>query len=143
MGIITLVSYIVAREGYMFQFRGGSPECANCRFRKVCIDKLKVGHVYRVVRVLNIKNKCPLNEYVVTVEVEEAAVNACILKKYAIESMIVPYSKIECDRRDCEYYKLCRPDLLPDRAKVKVVKVFERIKCPKGLPLVKASLLVT
>ena len=127
----------------MFQFKGGSPECSNCRFRKVCIDKLKVGHVYRVTRVLNIKNKCPLNEYVVTVEVEEAPVDACILKRYAIESMIVPYSKIECDRRNCKYYKFCRPDLLPDKAKVKVMKVISGVKCPKGIPLVLASLLVT
>jgi len=140
---ITLVSYIVAKEGYTFQFKGGSPECMNCRFRQVCIDKLKVGHVYRVIKVMNIKNKCPVNEYVITVEVTEVAVDACIPKKYAIESMIVPYSKIQCGKKDCRYYRLCRPELLPDRARVKVTKVFnDKIKCPRGLSLLKSSVLV-
>ncbi len=143
MGIITLVSYIVAREGYTFQFKGGSPECINCKFRRVCIDKLKVGHVYRIIRVLNIKNRCPINEYVITVEVEETAVDACIPKRYAIESMIVSYSKIECSKKDCKYYRFCRPDLLPNKAKVKIVKVIERVECPRGFSLVKSLVLVT
>ncbi len=141
-GTITLVSYLVAREGYTFLFTGPSPECMNCRFRKVCVDKLREGHTYRVVRVLGIKNRCPINKYVITVAVEEVAVPAAIPKRYGVEGMIFRYRKIDCNNTECEFFKLCRPDLLPDEGKVKVVSVGERLKCPRGESLVKAEIMV-
>ncbi len=141
-GTITLVSYLVAREGYTFLFTEPSPECMNCRFKKVCVDKLRKGHTYRVVRVLGIKNRCPINKYVITVAVEEVAVTAAIPKRYAVEGMIFRYRKVDCSNARCEFFKLCRPDLLPDESKVKVVSVGERLKCPRGASLVKAEIIV-
>ncbi len=141
---ITLISYLVARVGYTFMFTGPSPECLNCRFRKVCVDKLRKGHTYRVVKVLGIKNKCPINKYVVTVAVEETAVPAAIPKRYGVEGLIFNYMKIKCERTACQNYKLCRPSLLPEQARVKVTKVYStcRLSCLKGLSLIKADLMV-
>ena len=142
MGIITLVSYIAAVEGYTFFFTGGSEECRKCRLRKVCIDKLRKGHVYRVTKVMNIRNQCPINKWVVTVEVEEVPVRAAIPKKYGVEGLIFHYRKIPCGR-NCPNKEVCSPQLLPDEAKVKVIKVYSRIKCRNvSEPLVAADVLV-
>lgn len=142
MGTITLVSSLVAREGYVFQFTGPAPECADCPFRKVCVDKLKPGHVYRVVRVLGIKNKCRLTGSVTTVEVEEAPVKTAIPSRLAVEGMVIRYNKVQCDKRDCPYYSICRQKLLPETAKVKIVGVGKKINCPKGLRLREVDVLV-
>ncbi|RLG85077.1 MAG: hypothetical protein DRO18_06345 [Thermoprotei archaeon] len=138
MGIITLVSYLVAKEGYTFAFTGATPQCSKCRFKRVCVDKLRPGHVYRIVRVLNIRNRCPVNEYVVTVEVEEALIEASIPKRLAVEGMIIDYRKVGCNMLKCKFSSICKPKLLPSTCKVKVVKVHGKLKCPKGLTLVKA-----
>ncbi len=142
MGIITLVSYIAAREGYTFLHRGGGKECETCRFRKVCIDKLKKGHVYRVTKVLGIRNPCPINGWVVTVEVEEIPVRAAIPKKYAVEGLTFNYVKPKCSP-SCNNRKKCSPELLPSKAKVKVVKVYDKIECD-GVkePLIEADILI-
>ena len=142
MSIITLVSYIAARKGYVFRFEEAPKECLNCRFRTVCVDKLKKGHVYKVTKVFNIRNRCPLNEYVITVEVEEISVDASLPKKLAIEGMIVKYAKIDCQKKECPHYSICRPKLLPDVAKVRVEKVKGKINCPLNYSLVEASLKV-
>ncbi len=141
---ITLVSHIVAKVGYTFLFNGPSPQCINCRFRRVCVDKLRVGHTYRVVRVLGITNKCPINKYVVTVAVEEVPVAAAIPKRYGVEGLIFRYRKVDCSNRNCPNYGLCRPELLPNEGKVRVVKVYRgsKLKCARGLSLVKADILV-
>ncbi len=142
MGIITLVSYIAAVEGYTFLFTGGSKECEKCRFRKVCIDKLRKGHVYRVTKVFNIRNRCPINKWVVTVEVEEVPVKAAIPKKYGVEGLIFHYRKIVCKPK-CPNKSICSPQLLPEEVKVKVVKVSGKILCGSvAEPLVIADLLV-
>ena len=138
-----MVGHLVAREGYTFLFTGGSEECSNCRLRKVCVDKLKIGHVYRVTKVLGIRNKCPINEYVITVEVDEASVVAAIPKKYAVEGLTVRYVKINCDAVRCPEREVCAPSLLPKEAKVKVVKVLGKVDCGKTKEsMVKAEVLV-
>lgn len=142
MGIVTLVSSLVAREGYVFQFSGPAPECEGCPFRKVCVDKLKPGHVYRVVKVLGIKNKCRLTGSVTTVEVEESPVKAAVPSRLAVEGMVIRFSKVQCDRRDCLYYGICRQKLLPEAGKVKIVGVGKKIRCPRGLRLREADVLV-
>ena len=128
MGIITLVSHIVARKGYTFLFTGGTDVCKNCRLRKVCIDKLKPGHLYKVKRVLGIKNRCPLNEWVVTVEIEEVPIRVAIPKRYAVEGLTFLYRKLECDS-NCKNKEICSPKYLPKKAKVKVVKIYSNIEC--------------
>jgi len=142
MRIITLVSYIAAVKGYTFLFTGGGEECKNCRLRKVCIDKLKKWHVYRVTKVLNVRNRCPINKWVVTVEVEEVPVRAAIPKKYGVEGLIFQYKKVRCEP-NCPNKDVCSPPTLPGTAKVKVLKVYNKIRCGRtSEPLVSADIMV-
>jgi len=129
LGVITLVSYVAAKEGYTFVASRPGEECVNCRFKSVCVDKLKPNHVYRVVKVMNIKNPCKINEYVVTVEVEEIPVEVVIPKKYAVEGLKFKYRKVFCDSK-CRLKSLCDTQLITDGAIVKVVEVGERVDCP-------------
>lgn len=133
--MITLVSYLTAKEGFKFVFTGPSTECLNCRFNYVCNGKLKVGQVYEVVKVHNIRNKCPINEYVTTVEVREADVDLAVGKKVAIEGMTLNYSKMSCERVKCGNYPKCVPDLIVKPVKVKVVRILGSVNCPKKLEL--------
>jgi len=142
VGYITLISYLTAKKGYTFVFSGPAPECMNCRFRKVCIDKLKKGHVYKVVKVLGVKNRCPVNQYVVTVEVEEATIEAAVPTKLAIEGMIINYSKIKCDINKCVNYSVCNPRYLPGSGKVKIVKILGRLQCPKNISLTRVHVVM-
>jgi len=135
MGIITLISYLTARKGYRFVFTEPATECLNCRFRRVCVDKLKLGHVYEVTKVYNIRNKCPINEYVVTVEVEESPVEVAIDRRLAVEGMVVNYVRRNCDKVDCSNYPYCVPKLVPKSVKVKIESVLRHIECPKDLKL--------
>ncbi len=144
MSIITLVSYLVAREGHVFVFSGGGPECESCRFRKVCIDRLRKGHVYRIVKVLNIRNRCPINKYVITVEVEEEPIEVLIPANLAVEGMTITFERRNCDINKCPYYTLCNPRLLPrDRCKVKILKILEKVNCGKGYSLRKAKVVLS
>ncbi len=133
--MITLISYLTAKEGFKFVFTGPSPECLNCRFNYVCNGKLKVGQVYEVVKVHNIRNRCPINEYVTTVEVKEATVDLALSRKVAVEGMTLTYVKMVCERTKCGNYPRCVPELIVMPVKVKVLKVLGSVDCPKKLEL--------
>ncbi len=140
MGIITLVSHLVARVGYEFLFSGLPAECSECRLRNACGGRLREGRIYRIVNVLGIKNVCRLNDYVVTVEVEEVPFTASIPKSKAIEGLTFRYKRVNCNNRDCRYYAACVGNGVPENSKVKVVGIKERIRCPLNHSLVLASL---
>ncbi len=133
--MITLISYITAREGFRFVFTGPSKECLGCRFRRVCVDKLKVGQIYEVTKVYGILNKCPINEYVVTVDVKEAEIEVAMSRRTVIEGAIVNYSKMSCDNVKCPNHSRCSSNLVIKPLKVKIVKVLGNVTCPKNLEL--------
>lgn len=133
--MITLIGYLTAREGFKFVFTGPSTECTNCRFNYVCNGKLRVGQVYEVVKVYGIRNKCPINEYVTTVEVREATVDLALSSKLVVEGMTLTYVKMVCDRVRCSNYLKCVPELIIRPVKIKVVRVLGRVDCPKKLEL--------
>lgn len=133
--MITLISYITAKEGFRFVFTGPSEECLGCRFRRVCVDKLKVGQIYEVKKVYGILNKCPINEYVVTVDVSEAEIEVAMSRKAVIEGAIVSYNKIPCDNVKCPNYSRCSSNLVIKPLKVKIVKVLGNVICPRSLEL--------
>ncbi len=139
--LITLVSYLVAKKGHRFVFTGAPDECKSCRFYTVCVGRLRPGHAYEVVEVLGIKNRCPVNEYVITVKVREVPIEVAIPTRLAVEGMTVTYEKIECNE-DCPHKELCKSKYLPSRCRVKIVKVKEKINCAKGLSLTKAEVLL-
>lgn len=133
--MITLVSHITAKEGFKFVFTGPLTECLSCRLKPVCVDKLKLGQVYEVVKVYNIVNKCPINDYVVTVDVKEAEFEVALNRRMAIEGIVVTYSKLTCDKVWCSNYKRCVSNLIVRPVKVKVIKVAGNVQCPRGLGL--------
>jgi uncharacterized protein (UPF0179 family) len=133
--IITLISYLTAKEGFKFVFTGPTPECLKCRFNYVCNGKLKVGQIYEVVKVYGIRNKCPINEFVETVEVREASIEVAVSRKVAIEDMIISYNKVKCDLSNCSNYSSCVPQLIVRPVKLKVLKVLNSVNCPKKLEL--------
>jgi len=135
MGIITLISYLTARKGYKFVFTKPATECLNCRLKAVCVDKLKVGHIYEVTKVYEIRNKCPINEYVVTVEVEESPIDIAIDRKLAVDGMVINYRRRGCDKLDCSNYPYCVPKLVTEPVKAKVEGILREIECPKDLKL--------
>jgi len=137
---ITLISKTSARIGYKFIHEGGTKECIKCPLKKVCIDNLRVGRIYEVIKIRGKEHSCLVHEdKVVIVEVREAAIEAAIENRIAIEGVIIRYRPIECDKM-CIYRTLCQPRGLEEGDRVKIKKIEENINCPMGLNLVKASL---
>ncbi|MEM4519800.1 MAG: UPF0179 family protein [Sulfolobales archaeon] len=133
--MITLISYLTAREGFKFVYAGPSSECLTCRFNYVCNSKLKVGQIYEVVKVYNIRNKCPINEYVTTVEVKEATLDLAVSRKVSVEGMTLNYVKIVCERIKCSNHPKCVPELIIKPVKIKILKVLNNVDCPKNFEL--------
>jgi len=136
---VTLLSSKIARKGYVFIHEGGAEECEKCPFRKVCIESLENGRVYEVVKVRDKKHYCKLTEgEVVVVEVKPAKIDVAIEAKKAIEGIIVSYRLKRCEEK-CPNIVYCIPIGLKEGDRIKILKIFESLKCPKGEKLVKCS----
>ncbi|MEM1622893.1 MAG: UPF0179 family protein [Sulfolobales archaeon] len=141
MIVKTLVSRYVAKEGYKFLFSGPMTECLSCRFKYACVDNLREGVAYEVVKVYRVINKCPVLGEVVTVDVKPAEVDVALDPKAAIEGAVVTYTHQNCGA-PCRYGELCRNPLVRSKTKVKVVSVGGRITCRTNKNLVKATVIV-
>ncbi len=140
MGIVALVPKAVAKEGTSFVAHGTLPSCENCILRDKCVEKLKAGNVYKVLRVLgSIEHPCPIHGSVIACEVEEIGTEIVIEKRKAFDGAIIKYEPIRCPLRPCEYWQLCtgKRAKLRRGMKVKIVKIGEDVACPRGLSLVK------
>lgn len=129
MPTITLVNHLVARKGYAFVHGKPSEECLNCKFKVVCIDKLRENHLYEVIRVLDIKNPCKLYDYVTTVEVEEKPITLVIPKRLALEGLKFTYKPINCSERECPNYNICNAPYVKGSLPVVVINVGSRVEC--------------
>jgi len=137
---VTLVDTHSAKEGYTFIHYGAAEECRECRLRKVCVENLESGRRYRIICVREQKHTCALYGEVVVVEVEEAEVEACLEKRVALIGATLSFSPIECDRVLCENYIYCVPEGLSAGDRVVVSQTGERLRCARGLALVKVAL---
>ncbi|MCC6033641.1 MAG: UPF0179 family protein [Desulfurococcaceae archaeon] len=129
MPIITLINHLVAKEGFRFIQGQPSEECLKCRLKPVCLDKLKLNHLYEVVKVTNIKNPCRLYGYVTTVEVEERPITLVVPKRLALEGLKFTRKSIECNEVKCPYRSYCNIEYLKDNAPIKIVRVMDRVNC--------------
>lgn len=129
MPTITLVNHLVARKGYAFIHGKPSEECLNCKFKAVCLDKLKEGHLYEVIRILDVKNPCKLYGYVTTVEVEEKPITLVIPKRLALEGLKFTYIPINCSERKCPNFNLCNTPYVKGSLPVVVTSVGNRVEC--------------
>ncbi len=140
--IITLVPKTFARKGYRFVFEGKvDSECKKCSLFNVCIKNLEPGRIYEIVNIRNKKHKCKIYESeVLVVEVVEADVEAFIKTSMAVEGAIISYNPVNCNEYLCPNFKLCKPLGLKQGDKCKIIKVFEKLKCSKGISLTRVLL---
>ncbi len=136
----TLISKYAAKEGYRFLYSGRMEECLGCRFRHACVDNLKEGVAYEVVKVYGIVNRCPALGEVVTVDVKPAEVSVALDPRAAVEGVLVTYTHRECGI-PCQFSELCRNPLVRSGTKVKVLSVGGRVSCRAGKSLVAAIVL--
>ena len=138
-----MVTRAQARPGRVFRVIV-NPRCLNCRVYSVCAGSLRPGGRYRVLRVRRVAHFCPiLRDRMVVVEVEELPLRAAVSSKVAVEGVTIQYRRVECNNKRCVYYVYCVANPFREGERVRVVKVVERIPCPKSLPLVLVELLPT
>ena len=105
------------------------------------MDKLLPGRIYRVVRVRPRRIECPVHEGgAVVVEVVLDEVEALVDSRKAVEGAVIAFSPLYCGNEECLYRDLCQPLGLFEGDRCKVVRVGEKVECPRGYPLVKVVL---
>jgi len=133
--IITLLPENMARKGVIFVSGEAGPECTRCKLRRVCIENLKPGHVYRVVRARRMTHKCPIYGTVRVVEVEEAEFEVAVEPRLAMPGAIIKYRPIKCPFKLCPHYRSCSPEFIRGEIRVKILEVRGSLECPRGLRL--------
>jgi len=140
--IITLVGSRQAKVGFVFLHEGAAKTCEDCRYRRVCIDNLTPGQIYKIVKLRDKSLPCPLHdENVRVVEVQQAEIEAAIESRLAFPDGIITFKPQNCDRDNCPNRHLCLPSLLGGAVRCKVVEVKQPIDCPLSRSLVLALLL--
>ena len=136
---ITLMGSKIAKTGNEFIYCGVLEECSECRFKKICHDGLMVGKRYRIVSVRSAKHPCIVyGEGVKVIEVEYSNKFTILIEsKKALEGLTLSHSDIQCNNILCKFYNLCHPEGIPE--KYKIMELHEKIKCPKGNSLIKAT----
>jgi len=139
--IITMIGVKQATVGLTFIYHGPCPACEGCEYRKVCVENLEPGRVYRIVGLRERVFPCRVHEGGVrVVEVVEADVEAALPSKVAIEGATITFQPRECGQVDCEHYNLCFPVGLFRGDHCAILKVGERIRCREGLSLTRVVL---
>jgi len=100
-----------------------------------------MGRVYEVVGLRDKTFPCRLHEDGVrVVEVVESDIPATVPSRKALEGAVITFQSQRCDALPCEHSELCEPVGLCDGDRCKIVEVREKIKCKRGLSLVKVLL---
>ena len=139
MPFVTLVGEKIASEGLIFMYLGPINECRNCKLKTVCFN-LKKGRYYEITKIREKQHNCNVHDgRVVAVEVKEMPLFAAIDEdlKEGTKSEI---EKIECKNIGCVYFELCNNLALQKEKKYNIVKILEKINCPKNKKLNKAEL---
>ncbi len=128
---ITIVGRKQAREGFTFIHRGEVEECAECRFRRVCIANLEENRVYEVADLRERQIPCPIHENgAQVVEVRESAVKMAIPMKQGFEGAVFTFQPRECEDHNCDHYDVCHPMGLEPGDRCKIDEIAGRIECP-------------
>ncbi|WP_050048576.1 UPF0179 family protein [Halanaeroarchaeum sulfurireducens] len=107
---LTLVGTRLAEPGNSFVYRGEAPACADCPYRKQCLN-LEVGVRYTVTDVRDGGQvlECGVHdEGVLAVEVERATFEANVPSKGAFSGSKVSLAG-PCPHTDCPSHHLCEP----------------------------------
>jgi len=140
--IITLIGPGQAKLGMRFLHKGGTPKCEGCQYRRVCIENLEPGRIYKIVGVREKTLFCEAyGMEMVVVEVTESEVEAAIPSGSAIEGAIISFKNPECTEDDCENYRLCFPEGLKNGDRSQILEVDGSLKCRLRIPLRRVRLL--
>ncbi len=143
---VTLVGEKISNVGSEFIFMGSTPECEKCNFSNTCMN-LSESRKYRVVaRKKEDVRECTLHEEgVVAVDVIESPLIIAVESAKAFEGSSMNFSPIECKKRRCSMYRVCKPEGLEEGEKFKIDNVVGDmiIDCEeeKDLKIVEAKLI--
>lgn len=100
-----------------------------------------MGRVYEIVGLRERTFPCKLHEDGVrVVEVVGGDVPAAVPSRVALEGALITFQPQKCESLPCEYSELCEPVGLRDGDRCKVLEVDEKIKCKRGLSLLRVLL---
>ncbi len=133
--ITTLCGANLATAGTRFLASDPARECYPCPLFTQCVGKLESGRVYDVVEVRSKSLACPIHEGgVIPVVVSEAAQQASVEKRIAVEGLTISFQTPVCFEYDCPNYTNCFPVGLVsgDRVTILEANSKSRIDCRIG-----------
>jgi len=139
--IVTLVGKGQAKVGEVFIHRGPGSKCVECEYSQVCVENVKPGRVYEIVKVRDRTLFCRQYEMEMrVVEVVNAKIPSAIPAKQAIPGVIITFRTPICEEEKCTYYDLCFPEGLKSGDRCEVLEVIQSVQCPLGSPRKKVLL---
>ena len=140
MVLVTLIGEQLAVEGQEFTYLGSNSECRNCQLKTVCFN-LKQGRNYRIIKLRDKSHDCNIHEgKVMVVEVEELPLTVVIAKKLP-EGATTTVEKKDCKNIGCESFDFCSNTVLQNGKTCTIIKVYDKIKCPRHLELYKVDVM--
>ena len=139
--IVTLVGKGQAKVGEVFIHKGPGSKCAECEYSQVCVENVKSGRVYEIVKVRDKTLFCKKYEMEMqVVEVVNAKIPSAIPSKQAIPGVIITFRTPICEDEKCAYYDLCFPEGLKSGDRCEVLEVIQSVRCSLGSPRKKVLL---
>ena len=143
--IITLLPRQLAKIGYKFYFIANN-ECTRCQYRNICVSKLRDGRLYVVTRMIKEVPKniiCPMiNDIVIPVYIRLSPITVNLLSSGSLSpGMLTTFVSPSCDKFNCPFRKMCYPKGLNRGDTIRVSRLYTRIPCPLGYPLISAEVL--
>ena len=139
--IVTLVGKGQAKVGEVFIHRGPGSKCAECKYSQVCVENVKPGRVYEIVKVRDKTLFCEQYEMEMqVVEVINAKIPSAIPAKQAIPGAIITFRTPICEGEKCVSCDFCFPEGLKSGDHCEVVEVIQSVECPLCYPRKKVLL---
>ncbi|GEM_PF-284063 len=137
---VSMLTEVMAKEGIEFS-PYASERCVHCSLFNVCIGNLRPGARYKVLKVRQHRNRCPLlSEEMYVVEVEELPVRLIVPTSIAVEGMTITYRRPRtCDEEEARRHNAhCSPTYILEGEKAVIRRVVAKL--PRGLAVVEAEI---
>lgn len=124
MSTVTLIGEDIADEGREFVYSGESPACAECPYRRQCLN-LEPDRPYRITSVREGAQSLPCGVHhgnVVAVEVEPATVTVNVPERQALTGNKTSLAG-PCPHLDCPSHRYCVPEGLDLDAEYRIAEV--------------------
>ncbi len=143
---VTLIGSKLSNLGQEFIYKGKTEECEECDLESSCLN-LEEGRKYRVVGLRNNRERdCYIHDSgVLPVEVVQSPIIIALPSDKAYEGSEVEFNSINCDKRECQMYRVCNPEGVEEGEKIKITEIIgdlpEKCKEKKDLRLVEIEVL--